>query len=176
MSDQTAENADGIRIEPERMRHIGSMVKKKANAALSARPGMHFRVYPPPEYLADPAVLNEPGVYARLKDTVWWVRWYDDQYDPLSFIEFLAFVDQIGAAERAFRKATAGVSAIAGHRASKHGGGWQPKKDRSRKPEPVRVRVEGRLVVADLVADVRVRALFNVVDLETVARPNDALN
>jgi len=170
-------DGEGIRIPPDRMNHVFSMVKKKADAALSGQAGVHFRVYPPPEYLQTPDMIEGAGVYPRLKETVWWVRWYDDAYDPLTFIEFLAFIDQIIHAQRAFEQAVSKAAPIAQHRASKHAGGWQPKKDRSKtRPKPIRVSVEGTLAIPDLVADQRIRQLFRVVALEATVRPREATN
>jgi hypothetical protein len=178
MGDAEQQTPGQLRIESERMKHVFSMVKKKANAALSGQPGVHFRVYPPWEYLQRPEVIEGAGVYEQLKGTVWWVRWYDESYDQLTFIEFVAFIDQIIETKRAFERATNAVTSRSGHRQSKHAGGWQPKKDRSgkAKSKPIRVAVEGVHAIPDLVADDRIRSLFSVVDLESTARPSQAMN
>ena len=78
----------------ERVELITGMVKKKLSAALRPEAGVHFRVYPPPEFHQHPEFLRGAGVFERLRGTTWWVRWYDGQLDRLDFGEFLAFVDQ----------------------------------------------------------------------------------
>src|SRR5665213_1761166 len=93
------------RIAPERMQLIGGMVKKLANHALSGASGSHFRAYPPSQVVNNPKILEESDLFTKLKETVWWVRWYDDRYDQLSFLEFIGFVYQIVQARQAFAAA-----------------------------------------------------------------------
>lgn len=173
---------DEYGLTKDRMTYILSLVKKKANAALNGRTGNHFLVYPPPEYLERPD-LSSPDVYQRFKNTVWWVRWYDDHYDQLSFFELVLFVFQIIEAQRAFQQAAKAVHHPSRHQGSKHSGGWQPKKDRSKKPkrkqdveERVEVKVTGSFSPADLAKDEMIRALFSKVAVESTTRPNQALN
>ena len=85
-----------------RLRVVMAMVTKKANAAIEGRAGVHFRVYPPAEYRARPQIVRETGVFEKLKDTTWRVRWYDGGDDRLSFGEFLGFLDQVVEVEKAF--------------------------------------------------------------------------
>jgi hypothetical protein len=100
------------------------------------------------------------------------VRWTNGgEYDQLTFMEFLVFVHQIirsrHVVEQAHKAATKHSSS---HRGSKHAGGWQPKKDRSRKPkkrdddEWVKVEVKGSgCAPAELAKDEMIRVLFSKV-------------
>ena len=85
----------------DRLRVVAEMAMKKAAAAMSRQPAPHFRVYPPEEVVYDPALLQGRALFARLKDTVWCVEWFDGRLDHLSFGEFLGFLDQIAQLEEA---------------------------------------------------------------------------
>jgi len=85
-----------------RLELVMRMVAKKAKAAMASVPGAHFRVYPPADVLRRPAVLKEPTVFEKLKDSSWCVHWYDGSQDRLSFGEFLGFVHQIIEIENAY--------------------------------------------------------------------------
>jgi hypothetical protein len=168
-------------LTEDRVRHILSMVKKKANIALSGRSGNHFRVHPPTEFLEHATITNESNIYDKMKETVWWVRWYDDQYDQLRFIEFLVFVHQVIQAKRAFDEASKTVlNHPAVQKGSKHAGGWQPKKVRGRKPKKregtIGVKVEGGFAPAELSKDEMIRALFSKTTFEPTTRPGIAIN
>jgi hypothetical protein len=167
-------------VTDDRINYIFSLVKKKTDAGFSGKIGNHFRVYPPAEFLQDTTVLGETNIYEKLKDSVWWLRWYDDRYDQLRFMEFLIFVHQIIATQMAFEKAQAVVKNPNAHRASKHSGGWHPKKDRGRKPQKrdagLTIRIQGHLDPRELANDVMIRALISKTELESTPRPSDAMN
>jgi len=174
--------AEEFGLTKDRVDYVLSLVGKKANAALSGKTGNHFRVYPPQEFLNNPDVVKGGDIYEALKDTVWWVRWYDDQYDQLSFIELLIFVNQIIATKLAFEKgAKEVVKHPAIHRGSKHAGGWQPKKDRDRKlpkkkDAAMTISVNGGFAPAELAKDEMTRVLLSKVELESTPKPNVAMN
>src|SRR5215212_7053541 len=81
-------------ITQDRFNFIMAMVGKRLNAGRHTKAHIHFRAYPPAEFLSQPDLLKSQQIYEKLKDTVWWVNWYDGTFDQVRFIEFLAFIDQ----------------------------------------------------------------------------------
>jgi hypothetical protein len=173
---------DTFGLTQERVDLVLALVKKKANAALSGTKGNHFWVYPPQIFLDRPSAISEPEAYERFKDTVWWVRWPDGQFNQLRFIELLIFVHQIIVSKAAFEQAGKAVSERhpSSHRQSKHAGGWQPKKDRDRKPRKnddwVKINVRGGFAPSELAKDQMIRGLFSKVTVAKTLRPNEAMN
>ena len=161
-----------FRLTKGRLNHVLAMVYKKVGAADKTR-GIHFWVYPPRAFLDDVVILESAGIFQALRGTVWWVKWYDGQYDQLEFGEFLAFVDQILDAQRVFDKVGHALPAIARYQRSKHSEGWQPKKDRSKKskPRPVKLRALGGLDLSTLIEDDYIRGLFKTTVIERTIRP-----
>jgi hypothetical protein len=155
----------------ERLGVVMEMVKKKAAAATNGRPGVHFRAYPPPQFFELGGELPDHDVFDALADTTWWVRWYDEQYDRLTFGEFLGFVDQSLEVERAYRLALRGKLTAAGGVLNDsvwpQGGG-----DASGERPPVRLRrtLDTRL----LVQDATIRRLFRAVRLDPIPRATRA--
>jgi hypothetical protein len=147
----------------DRLKLVMSMVTKKANAAVEGRRGMHFRVYPPPEFNQRPQIVREPGVFEKLKDTTWRVRWYDGRDDRLSFGEFLGFIDQVVEVEKAYY-------AAAGQAASPPAQPqnvvvWHPA-SASPPSEKKEVRVKGVLNAHQLGTDSTIRRLLSAVTVE----------
>ena len=171
-------------LTQQRVDALLAAAKKKVDAALAHVPGMHFRVYPPQEFLDHPAVLEEAAIYAKLKSTSWWVKWHDGSEDQLLFLDFLAFIDQIEqsekAAQAAMRKHHTSMLGIS-HRQSKHSGGWQVKKDRSKKAAKRKgwhsYKVTGGIIdPAALILDEKIRELLKAVHFERSERPREMMN
>jgi hypothetical protein len=152
---------------PERLGVVMEMVKKKAAAAANGRPGVHFRVYPPPQFLELGGVLPDRDLFEPLADTTWWVRWYDEQYDRLSFGEFLAFLDQSVEVERAYRIALRGKLPAAA--AVLNDSVWPQGADDGSGERPP-VRLQRTLDARELVQDATIRRLLRAVKLETGPR------
>ena len=149
-------------LSPERMGLIMEMVKKKANLAFEGVSGVHFRVFAPRAF-ADRRGGGGRGLFARLKDTAWWVRWNDDRLDRLAFAEFLAFVDQVLEIEKAFYAAVAG-EAPKSPRAKANDSTWVRSEPAGPRPAPLRVR--HRFDSNKLVGDDAIRRLLDVVTIE----------
>ena len=149
-------------LSPERMGLIMEMVKKKANLAFEGVSGVHFRVFAPRAF-ADRRGGAGRDLYARLKDTAWWVRWNDDRLDRLTVAEFLAFVDQVREIEKAFYAAVAG-EAPKSPAAKANDSTWVRSDPAGPRPAPLRVR--HRFDSNKLVEDDVVRRLLDAVDIE----------
>lgn len=145
----------------ERLGLVMEMVTKKAQAAIERLPGTHFRVYPPPEFLARPFVLQGADIYDSLEATEWTVRWYDGREDRLSFGEFLGFLDQLGEIETAFH-AAAGVEPAQTQPHNTSVWAAPPPDPGGRRP----VTMKGRLDVSRLVEDEAIRRLLGRVKIK----------
>jgi hypothetical protein len=152
----------------ERLQLVLRMAKKKADAAIAALPGVHFRVYPPLEFLDHPGVLTRGGVFDRLRDTTWRVRWHDGAQDELAFGEFLGFIHQIVGLEKAFQEATGSVPTA--HPAPQNHSVWQPTR-RNDAGGRAQVRFRNTMNALELVRDETVRGLLNAVVLESTSSP-----
>ena len=148
-------------LSPERMGLIMEMVKKKANLAFEGVSGAHFRVFAPRAFADRRGAGRE--LYARLKDTAWWVRWNDDRLDRLTFAEFLAFVDQVLEIEKAFYAAVAGEAPKSAP-AKANDSTWIRSDPAGPRPAPLRVR--HRFDSNKLVEDDAIRRLLNAVTIE----------
>jgi hypothetical protein len=151
----------------ERLQHVMGLVGKKGRAAIERMPGVHFRVYPPTEFLARPGVMRGRDVFDKLANTDWWLRWYDGMFDRLAFGEFLGFVDQVLEVEKAYRQAT---GAEAEHDAPVNSSVWgthPPKAPHERRP----LKVNRTLDARTLVEDATIRRLFAAVTLEPAPLP-----
>jgi hypothetical protein len=129
-------------------------MKKKINAELCGKTGSHFRVYPPPTFLDTENVLNGPEIYDRLGETTWYLKWSDEQIDPLRFIELLVFIDQVIGTEAALKQviATARASGTQPAKINVSGGGFAP---------------------AELAKDESIRALLARIEIEEEALPQN---
>jgi hypothetical protein len=150
----------------ERLQRVMGMVTKKGNAAVDRMAGVHFRVYPPREFLERPGVLRGRDVFDKLAGTVWCVRWYDGQCDRLDFGDLLGFVDQVVEVGRAFQDLSgdavpAGRAAPAPENESVWGT-RPPRPPAERQP----LRVRRTLNARDLVEDANIRRLLAAVTLE----------
>jgi hypothetical protein len=140
----------------ERVELVTGMVRKKVAAALEPIEGVHFRVYPPPQFHEPRNLLRGDRLFDQLRDTTWWVRWYDGQLDRLSFGEFLAFVDQAVGVGQALR----GPGAPDRLALPVNEAVWKSAGPRRE------ARVRQTLDARRLVRDERIRELFDAVALE----------
>ena len=152
----------------DRLQRVLQMAKKKADAAINAVPGIHFRVYPPQAFLDRPGMLDGAQVFDNLKLTTWRVRWYDGEEDQLSFGEFLGFIDQVVELQIAFQDLTRSpppnTPAPLNHSVWHRG-------PRSALGRPAPVKVRRTLNTRDLITDSAIRRLFDAVSLETDTAP-----
>lgn len=167
------------RVSRERLQQVLNLVRKKLNASMGGVAGEHFKVYAPDKFRENPSSLAADNIFESLKETVWWLRWYDGQFDQLGFLEFLIFVHECHVGfEAATQAAKASQKHSSSHRASKHAGGWTPKKDRSKprrkgmQSPDVNVKVRARFAPDDST----IRKLFATISIEPAAVPKDALN
>ena len=158
--------ADGV--GRPRLQRVLQMAKKKADAAINAVPGIHFRVYPPQAFLDRPGTLEGARVFDNLKHTTWRVRWYDGEQDQLSFGEFLGFIDQVVDLQTALADLTRcpppNTPAPQNHSV------WQ-RGPRSVLGRPAPLKVRRTLNTRDLITDAAIRRLFDAVTLETDTAP-----
>ena len=153
---------------PARVKLVMEMVAKKARAAVGGVPGSHFRVYPPREFLDDADALARTGIFDRLSDTIWAVRWYDGRQDALRFGEFLGFIHQVVEIEKAFHIAVQRAELCASPR--QNDSVWS--RDRSG-GNGIPVKVNGMLDPREIVQDATIRRLFDAVVLESTVSPMD---
>jgi hypothetical protein len=139
---------------------LSSLLKKKIDAATSGIRVNHFQVYPPVQYLADPSPLQEPYIYDRFKDSVWWLRWYDGQYDQLRFIELLIFADQIIRVTQFMQESHADIA----RQAAAH------------PTDTIGIKLQTGFNPAQLSLDETIRALLSHVEIEKEERPKQAAN
>ena len=161
---------DGLKFNftRERLQRVMGMVAKKGSAAIGALPGVHFRVYPPREFLDRPGVLRGRDIFDKLSGTDWWIRWYDDRYDRLVFGDLLGFIDQVAESERAFARSVGReIPASSPAQNSAVWGGTETNRTVERQP----VRVNQTLDARRLVRDENVRRLFDLLVLEPAPLP-----
>jgi len=151
----------------ERLQHVMALVGKKGKAAIERMPGLHFRVYPPTEFLARPGVLRGRDLFDKLADTDWSLRWYDGVLDRLRFGEFLGFVDQVLEVEKAYRQATGAEGQPAAAPVNSAVWDTPPKAPHERRPLKVNRTLDTRV----LVEDATIRRLFTSVVLEPAPLP-----
>jgi hypothetical protein len=151
-----------------RLQLVMRMVTKKANAAITAMPGVHFRVHPPREFLSDLGVLRGAGIFEKLKDSTWSVRWFDGEEDRLSFGEFLGFLHQVEEIEAAYSQVAG--SDTTSRRAPQNESTWgrvKPAGPGGRMP----IKVSRVFNTRELTQDDTVRRLLSRVALECEALP-----
>lgn len=154
----------------DRLQLVMDMVTKKGCAAIDQMPGVHFRVYPPPQFLERPGALRQVNIFDRLEDTSWCVRWYDNRCDRLSFGEFLGFIDQLVQVENAFAAATGTIKPNPPVEQNKSVWGERPRTSATeRRP----IKVARTLKTRELVEDANIRRLFAAVALEPATLPPD---
>ena len=150
----------------ERLQLVMEMVTKKGSAAIEHLPGVHFRVYPPREFVGRPGVLRGRNVFDTLRDSTWWVRWYDNRCDRLAFGELLGFLDQLLEVEKAFAAVT-GTPVPQGP-APLNASTWGERPPAAgRRP----VKVGRTLDARALVEDAHIRRLLAAVALEPAPLP-----
>jgi hypothetical protein len=160
--------AGGFDFTRPRLKLVMEMVAKKARAAVGGVPGEHFRVYPPREFLDDAAgALARNGIFDRLSNTTWAVRWYDGRQDRLRFGEFLGFIHQVVEIEKAYHTAVQRAAENASPR--QNSSVWS----RERSGNGVPVKVNGSLDPRAIVQDATIRRLFDAVELEPTVSPVD---
>jgi hypothetical protein len=155
----------------ERLGLVMEMVTKKANAAAERLPGLHFRVYPPRDYLARPNVISGRDVFRQLQHTQWLVFWHDGRRDRLGFGEFLGFLDQLAEIERAYHATTAQAKPVTGRPQNLSVWAADPGSGRN---GPRAVKVRATLRTRELVTDENIRRLMATVMLEPVSQPHEA--
>ncbi len=84
-------DSDMPEFPPERHKLVLEMVDKLLRSVISGLRRDHFRAYAPPEIRANPSI-PEKGILKQLRDTVWWIRWYDEKFDQLQFHELIIFL------------------------------------------------------------------------------------
>ena len=161
---------DGLKFNftRERLQLVMRMVAKKGSAAIAGRPGAHFRVFPPRQFLEQPGVLRGRDIFDKLAETRWWVRWYDDELDPLSFGELLGFVHQVAEAEQSFTRSI-GRDAAPPQRTQNISIWGAPEVGGAGERRTIRVKqtVDAR----QLVLDENVRRVFKMLMLEPAPLP-----
>ena len=154
----------------ERLGLVMEMVTKKANAAAERLPGVHFRVYPPRDYLARPNLISGRDVFRQLQHTQWMVRWHDGRWDRLNFGEFLGFLDQLAEIDRAYHSTTNQAPQSRGRPQNLSVWATNP----STGGNGLRaVKVRATLRTRDLVTDENIRRLMATVVLEPTPQQHE---
>ena len=162
----------------ERLDFILAQVRKKL-VAPTTMSGIHFTVYAPTEFVAMPEWESSTSIYDALKDTVWRIKWYDDERVELRFIEFLIFIHQVlamlGAQRRVRQQSTIRQYNAVNSKRSVRGQLREQSTQRSEilQENTAFVKLDTTISLPEITTDKTIRLLLSHVAIEK-GSPNDA--